>query len=104
MGRLRSIAQSISYEAVLRTLIVFLAFLHNSFRIKIINDLHYSLVILLLPIGILCALAEAHRAPFDFRESESELVSGFNTEYGGVNFAFFFLAEYSVLLCSCFFV
>lgn len=59
--------------------------------------------ILSLPIIVLwlfCMLAEAHRAPFDFAESERELVSGFNTEYGGAYFAFIFLSEYSVLIVS----
>jgi len=49
-------------------------------------------------------LAETHRAPFDFSESESELVSGYNTEYSGAYFAYVFLTEYSSLLFSCFLI
>lgn len=101
IGRLRSVAQSISYESVFRTLLVLIMFLVFSFSIRSFVSQSSLIFLFFLPVWFICTLAETHRAPFDFRESESELVSGFNTEYSGAYFAFIFLSEYGVLLYSC---
>lgn len=109
IGRLRSVAQSISYEAVFSTLLVLLVVMGFRYSIRAYFYFKTLLVLLVLLVWLVCVLAETHRAPFDFRESESELVSGFNTEYSGLNFAFIFLAEYIMLIffsvvTSCIFV
>jgi NADH:ubiquinone oxidoreductase subunit H len=101
IGRLRSVAQSISYESVFSTILVLLLLITFSFSIRSLIYQSSFMSIFLLPLWFICTLAETHRAPFDFRESESELVSGFNTEYSGIYFAFLFLSEYGVLLFSC---
>lgn len=101
IGSLRSVAQSISYESVFSTLIVLVIIFLISFSIRSGVSLSSPLILFLLPVWVICTLAETHRAPFDFSESESELVSGFNTEYSGAYFAFIFLSEYTVLLYSC---
>lgn len=101
IGSLRSVAQSISYESVFSTLIVMFILIAFSYSIRSFTSQSSLLFLFLFPIWVICTLAETHRAPFDFREAESELVSGFNTEYSGAYFAFLFLSEYAILLYSC---
>uniref|UniRef100_A0AB39A6F1 NADH-ubiquinone oxidoreductase chain 1 n=1 Tax=Asplanchna sp. TaxID=3231738 RepID=A0AB39A6F1_9BILA len=101
IGSLRSVAQSISYESVFSTLIVMFMLMAFSYSIRSFTSQSSLLFLFLFPIWVICTLAETHRAPFDFSEAESELVSGFNTEYSGAYFAFLFLSEYAMLLYSC---
>lgn len=102
IGSLRSVAQSISYESVFRTLVVLFILIVSSYSIRSFFYSSSLIYLFLFLVWFICTLAETHRAPFDFRESESELVRGFNTEYGRAYFSFIFLSEYAILLLSCF--
>ena len=103
LGRLRSVAQTISYEV--RLVLILIRFLFLIYRFDIFDILKYQefvwfffLDFPLVIIWIVTCLAETNRTPFDFAEGESELVSGFNVEYRSGGFAIIFLAEYSNIL------
>lgn len=100
LGAIRAAAQTISYE-ISMILIVFFPVI-GSLTLCWFNAIKYfpmfGLITLILLIWFVRILAETNRAPFDFAEGESELVSGFNIEYIGGLFALLFLAEYSVII------
>lgn len=103
LGSLRSIAQTISYEVALVLILLSVLFLIGRFNLIYFELYQKNLwfLILFFPIGIMwiiSSLAETNRTPFDFAEGESELVSGFNVEYGAGGFALIFLAEYARIL------
>ena len=108
LGRLRAIAQTISYEISMALILLFPLFLVSSFRFLEIREAQNViwLTFLILPVSFIwfvTCVAETNRAPFDFAEGESELVSGFNIEYGSAGFALIFLAEYArILMISLF--
>lgn len=107
LGRLRAVAQTISYEVRLAIILLRLVVINSSFKLTKLHSFRILIIILIFPIALLwlvTALAETNRTPFDFAEGESELVSGFNTEYRAGGFVLFFLAEYrNILFISLFF-
>nr|YP_010362117.1 NADH dehydrogenase subunit 1 [Branchinotogluma segonzaci]UNQ87677.1 NADH dehydrogenase subunit 1 [Branchinotogluma segonzaci] len=98
IGSLRSVAQTISYEVSMSLILLGPLILIMSFDLCEINSIQYSWIMLLIIPSLLTwfatSLAETNRTPFDFAEGESELVSGFNTEYSAGSFALIFMAEY----------
>ncbi len=102
LGSLRGVAQTISYEVRISLIILTSIICINSIELtKIVMDQRSSIIILFFPLIIIwfiSSLAETNRTPFDFAEGESELVSGFNTEYRRRTFALIFIAEYINIL------
>lgn len=103
LGSVRAVAQRISYEVSLSLILLSCLILVGGLSISItIKYQFYVWVVFInffiLLIWFVSCVAETHRAPFDFAEGESELVSGFNVEYGGVGFAILFIAEYRNIL------
>nr|WID87901.1 NADH dehydrogenase subunit 1 [Physella acuta]WID87914.1 NADH dehydrogenase subunit 1 [Physella acuta]WJL98006.1 NADH dehydrogenase subunit 1 [Physella acuta]WJL98019.1 NADH dehydrogenase subunit 1 [Physella acuta]WJL98032.1 NADH dehydrogenase subunit 1 [Physella acuta] len=100
LGAMRAMAQTISYEVSFVFIVLFVAFLSSSLSIEVMNS-GFGYLFLFFPLLMIfmsSIMAETNRAPFDFAEGESELVSGFNIEYGGGGFVLLFLAEYSNML------
>lgn len=103
LGAMRSGAQIISYELSVGMALITICVLAGSMQLSVIverqSDLWFIFkghvpAITAFVIYMIAATAETNRGPFDLAEAESELAAGFHTEYSGIKFAFFFLAEY----------
>nr|URX54356.1 NADH dehydrogenase subunit 1 [Cryptotermes cavifrons] len=103
LGGLRSVAQTVSYEVSLALILLSFVFLVCGY--DLVSFYYFQsylwLIFFTFPLSLIwlvSCLAETNRTPFDFAEGESELVSGFNIEYGAGGFALIFLAEYASIL------
>jgi NADH-quinone oxidoreductase subunit H len=118
LGGLRSAAQVVSYEIILGLSLVGIFMLSGSLNLgDIVHEQQRALEIgpfsisnwyilsqpLAFVLFMIAAVAETNRAPFDLPEAETELVSGFHTEYSAFRFSFYFLGEYiSMIVISLF--
>ncbi len=107
LGSLRSIAQMISYEIPMGFSVIGVVMLANSMNMTDIVAAQKGLWnIVYQPIGFfvffVAGLAEAQRIPFDLPEAEGDLGAGYHTEYSGLRFSFFMLAEYLVVVILAF--
>jgi NADH-quinone oxidoreductase subunit H len=104
-GAMREAAQVVSYEVPLGMCIVVPVLIAGSMDLVTISEmqrgwftnwfvLHDPFTFIVFWVYFTCAIASVNRAPFDLAEAESELVAGFHTEYSGLRWSFFFMAEY----------
>jgi len=117
LGSMRSVAQIISYEIPTMMVIITIVMITGTLNLNTLSEMqtgHFwnwmifggpvfgvskflMIPFMIVSFGIIyiSTLAEVNRTPFDIPEAESELVSGYHTEYSGMKFAMFFLAEYA---------
>nr|AZL92893.1 NADH dehydrogenase subunit 1 [Parborlasia corrugatus] len=104
LGSLRAVAQTISYEVSMILILLSGVYLVGSYSLFDFSFFQASgcwvffSCSLISFVWFVTTLAETNRAPFDFAEGESEIVSGFNVEYGAGGFALIFMAEYGSIL------
>nr|YP_009545835.1 NADH dehydrogenase subunit 1 [Gorgonocephalus chilensis]AYO99627.1 NADH dehydrogenase subunit 1 [Gorgonocephalus chilensis] len=104
LGSVRAVAQVISYEVSFGLILIPLVILVGGWGLNSFFNFQSLGVWLLFPcfplfiMWYISSLAETNRTPFDLSEGESELVSGYNVEYSGAPFAFFFIGEYANII------
>nr|YP_010363724.1 NADH dehydrogenase subunit 1 [Menacanthus cornutus]UNZ12991.1 NADH dehydrogenase subunit 1 [Menacanthus cornutus] len=106
IGSMRSIAQSISYEVIMSFSFLSFMLILSDYSFYSFYNFKFLSFLLLCPMFFLIfftsSLAELGRSPFDLAEGESELVSGYSIEYGGVNYTLIFLSENVMIFVSSF--
>lgn len=119
-GAMREAAQVVSYEVPLKLCVIVPVLLCGTLDLVAIGNMqggwftnwlvfHDPFTFVAFWIYMTCGVASVNRAPFDLAEAESELVAGFHTEYSGLRWSFFFMAEYGSMflvsgLCSILFL
>ncbi len=106
LGGIRASAQMISYELSLGLCFAIAIVMGNSMNlVDIVNAQKEMWFAVIQPVGalifLIVTLAEVNRAPFDMPEAEQELTAGFHSEYSGMKFALFFMAEYQKMIVIC---
>lgn len=95
VGGIRAASQSIRYEISLSLILFWRFYCWKSFHLSYTISSPWSLFFF---IYLFTLVADVNRAPFDFAEGESELIRGFNIEYGSLPFTLVFLGEYGIIL------
>jgi NADH-quinone oxidoreductase subunit H len=103
LGAVRASAQMISYELSLGLCFAIAVVMGNSMNlVDIVNGQSGMWFGVIQPVGafifLIVTLAEVNRAPFDMPEAEQELTAGYHSEYSGMKFALFFMAEYQKMI------
>ncbi len=100
LGAMRAAAQLVSYEVSMGLALLGVIMMAGSLSLVEIANAQAATIWYIVPqivgflIFMVAAFAETNRAPFDLAEADAELVAGYNTEYGGMRFGSFFMAEY----------
>ena len=109
LGCLRAGIQFMCFEVLFGTIWLVLMIVSGTFNFEILVDIQSGLAFsfFLLPmviIALFCTLVETNRPPFDLSEAESDIVAGYNVEFGGFLFGLFYLGEYVSLFALCTYV
>jgi NADH-quinone oxidoreductase subunit H len=110
IGAARSVSQTVAYEIPLILAILAVVLKCGTLNLTVINESQgnwpWQWNVFSQPLAfiifLVCAFGETNRAPFDLPEGESELTGGFHTEYSGMGFALYFMAEYTSMLLVSF--